>query len=151
MGSATVSDRRSGAALALAAFMAGAGVAHFVAPGPYEQIVPRALGAAGRWVRLSGMAEIGCAVLLLPARTRRAGAWFTAAVLVAVFPANVKMALDGGIAGYGFPLGSPVVAWLRLPLQIPLLTWAVSVARHAGSRPSATRRSLEVGASPKNN
>ncbi len=56
------------------------------------------------------------------------GAWLSMGLLVVVFPANVKMALDGGIEGYGFPLGSPVVAWLRLPLQIPLVVWAWRVA-----------------------
>jgi uncharacterized membrane protein len=42
-----------------------------------------------------------------------------------VFPANVQMALDGGVVGQNFPLGSPVVAWLRLPLQVPLVWWAL--------------------------
>jgi uncharacterized membrane protein len=49
-------------------------------------------------------------------------------LFVALFPANVQMALDGGTGG-GL-LGSPLVAWLRLPLQIPLIVWAVWVARH---------------------
>ncbi len=118
---------RSGA-LALAATMAASGVSHFVAPEPYEQIVPHFLGSAGLWVRLSGAAELGCAVLLLFRRTRVVGGWLTAGVLVAVFPANLQMALDGGLAGRPFPLGSPVVAWLRLPFQVPLVAWARAVA-----------------------
>jgi len=115
-------------ALALAAAMAASGISHFLMPEPYEQIVPHFLGSAGLWVRLSGGAELGCAVLLLFRRTRSLGGWLTAGVLVAVFPANVQMALDGGLAGRSFPLGSPVVAWLRLPLQLPLVAWARSVA-----------------------
>jgi len=118
---------RSGA-LALAATMAASGVSHFLAPEPYEQIVPHFLGSAGLWVRLSGAAELGCAVLLLFRRTRVVGGWLTAGVLVAVFPANLQMALDGGLAGRPFPLGSPVVAWLRLPFQAPLVAWARAVA-----------------------
>jgi hypothetical protein len=39
------------------------------------------------------------------------------------------MALDGGLPGAGFPASSALIAWLRLPLQIPLILWAVSVAR----------------------
>ncbi|MDQ6798678.1 MAG: hypothetical protein M3011_11805 [Actinomycetota bacterium] len=119
------------AALALAAAMAASGISHFLAPRPYEQIVPHFLGSAGLWVRLSGGAEIGCAVLLLFRRTRSLGGWLSAGLLVAVFPANVQMALDGGLAGRGFPLGSPVVAWLRLPLQVPLVAWARAVALRA--------------------
>jgi len=123
----------AGPAFALAAAMAAAGLSHFLVPRSYEQIVPHVLGAPGAWVRASGGVELGCAVLLVCRRTRRIGGWLTAAVLVAVFPANVQMARDGGLAGHGFPLGSPVVAWLRLPLQLPLVVWARAVARRAGA------------------
>lgn len=109
---------------ALAGVMVGAGVLHFVVPSYYERIVPRALGHERALVLLSGAAEIGCGALLAVPRTRRLGAWLTVGLLVAVFPANVQMALDGGIAGEGFPAGSPVVAWLRVPLQVPLVIWA---------------------------
>jgi len=54
-------------------------------------------------------------------------------VFVAVFPANIQMALDGGIAGQPFPLGSAAVAWLRLPLQVPLVLWARRVAGEAAA------------------
>ena len=108
--------------------MLGAGMSHFAFPGPYERIVPRLLGDAALWVRLSGVAEIGCAGLLVHPRTRRAGGLVTMGVLLAVFPANVKMALDGGLAGESFPLGSPVMAWARLPVQIPLVLWARQLA-----------------------
>jgi uncharacterized membrane protein len=60
---------------------------------------------------------------------------------VAVFPANVQMALDGGLAGAGSPANSAALAWLRLPLQIPLILWAISVAR-AGQAPG--RSSLRI-------
>ncbi len=118
--------------------MTTAGVLHFVFPSSYQRIVPRALGSAPALVLVSGMAEIGVGVLLVPPRTRAAGGWLTAALLVALFPANVQMALDGGIPGEGFPLGSPVVAWARLPLQVPLVVWALRIATRrqgAGARP----------------
>ena len=115
-------------ALALAALLLVAGLAHFAVPRTYERIVPRLVGDPAFWVRWSGVAEIVCAGLLLDRRTRRLGALATIGVLVAGFPANVKMALDGGIPGEPFPLGSAVVAWARLPLQIPLVVWAWRVA-----------------------
>ena len=42
---------------------------------------------------------------------------------------RAQMAFDGGLAGAGFPANSAALAWLRLPLQIPLILWATSVAR----------------------
>ena len=112
-----------------------AGFAHFAFPRAYQRIVPRLVGHPAFWVRWSGVAEIACAGLLIDRRTRRAGALATIGVLLAVFPANVKMALDGGIPGQPFPLGSPVVAWARLPLQVPMVIWAWRVAAAAGNRP----------------
>ena len=106
-----------------------AGLAHFAFPRVYERIVPRIVGDPAFWVRSSGVAEIMCAGLLIDRRTRRIGALVTIGVLLAVLPANVKMALDGGVPGAAFPSGSPVVAWIRLPLQVPLIVWAWRVAR----------------------
>ena len=128
-----VADREpsSRPARALAVFMLAAGLAHFAFPGPYRRIVPRPVGDAAFWVRWSGVAEIACAGLLVGRRSRRVGGLATAALLIVVFPANVKMALDGGIPGRPFPLGSPLAAWARLPLQVPLVVWAWRVARAA--------------------
>lgn len=125
------SRRSSGSALALASLLAVAGAAHFVVPDSYRRIVPQLLGDPAFWVRWSGVAEIGCAALVAHPRTRRAGAYAAVAVFVAVFPANVKMALDGGISGASFPLGSAAVAWARVPLQVPLIVWSWRVARQA--------------------
>lgn len=115
--------------MALAGLMAAAGVSHFLFPEPYRRIVPGPLGDPTWWVAASGLAELVCAGALVHPRTRRVGAWATVALLVAVFPANVKMALDGGLDGAGLPLGSPALAWARLPLQVPLVLWARRVAR----------------------
>ncbi len=115
-----------------------AGLAHFAFPRPYERIVPRVAGDPAFWVRWSGVAEIACAALLVRPRTRRIGGLATITLLLAVFPANVKMALDGGIPGEGFPFGSPVMAWARLPLQVPMVLWAWRVAAAAGGRPPRT-------------
>lgn len=80
-------------------------------------------------MRASGVAEFGCAALLAGRRTAALGGWTTATLFVIVFPANVQMALDGGVDGAGLPASSDVLAWVRLPLQIPLILWAISVAR----------------------
>ncbi len=121
--------RRRVSRLALAAFLVGAGTVHFLIPSSYERIVPRFLGQARALVLLSGAAEVAAGVLVAVPRTRRFGAWLAVGLLVAVFPANVQMAVDAGIPGAGFPLGSSVVAWLRLPLQVPLVLWALNHAR----------------------
>lgn len=107
-------------ALSLAALLAVAGAAHFVVPGPYERTVPEFFGDPAFWVRWSGVAELASAGLVAHPRTRRAGALAAAGVFVAVFPANVQMALDGGLPGG--------LAWARLPLQVPLVWWALRVA-----------------------
>jgi uncharacterized membrane protein len=104
--------------------MVGAGMLHFVIPGSYARIVPRVLGHARGLVAVTGAAELLAGALLAVPRTRRAGAWLTFGLLVGVWPANLQMALDGGIAGAAFPLSSATVAWARVPLQVPLLVWA---------------------------
>jgi uncharacterized membrane protein len=105
----------------LAIFFIGAGVNHFVMPRAYRQIVPPRLGhAAARLVVVSGLAEIaGGAGVLLPLLRRPAGLWLIA-LLAAVFPANVYMALAPerfrGIPRWAL--------YARLPLQ-PLVMWWV--------------------------
>ncbi|MCA1599434.1 MAG: hypothetical protein LC769_10575 [Chloroflexi bacterium] len=116
----------------LCALMVSAGVMHFVAPTPYRRIVPAPLrGQAAGVVAVSGVCEVACAALLALPRTRRFGAWATAALFVAVFPANVQMALDSGHAdaSTSHPLYNAALAWLRLPLQLPLILWALSARR----------------------
>ncbi len=116
----------------LAGLLAGAGVVHFVAPQPYVRIVPKALPAPDILVAASGAAELACAALVAHPRTRRFGGWASAALFALVFPANVQMALDSA-RGTGW---YQAVAWGRLPLQVPLVWWAVAVARRARQRGS---------------
>jgi uncharacterized membrane protein len=119
--------------LGMAGLMAGSGTLHLVAPGFYRRIVPRILGHADAVVAVSGVCELACAALLLVPATRRLGALATAALLVAVFPANVQMALDGGLDGASFPANNAVAAWLRLPLQVPLVLWALRLREDAAA------------------
>lgn len=116
--------RVTAAAVLLAALLLTTGTLHFASPRGFESIVPQFLGSAAVWVRLSGVAELACAVGLLVPRTRRTAGWCSAALFVVVFPANIDMAVH---AWHG--QGSRVIAFGRLPLQIPLLLWALYIAR----------------------
>ena len=112
------------AAVALAAVLLSAGITHLVAPRLYEPLIPPVLGRPGPWVIGSGVAEIACGVAVAIPASRRAGGLASAALLVAVFPGNVVMALDAAR-----PARWRVVTWSRLPLQVPLVLWALRVAR----------------------
>jgi uncharacterized membrane protein len=95
-----------------------AGSWHFVHPATYLAIMPPQLPQPLALVQVSGIFEILGGLGLLPHRTRRLAGWGLLALLVAVFPANVYMALiheQLGIPGW--------VAWGRLPLQLPLMWW----------------------------
>ena len=106
--------------------MVAAGSLHFVIPETYARIVPKGLGDARAIVVASGVAEVAAGILLAVPRTRRLGGWCTAVVLVAVFPANVQMARDATASG---GTASLLLTWLRLPLQVPLVVWALAHAR----------------------
>jgi uncharacterized membrane protein len=124
------SMRARSSAYVLAATFTGAGFTHFTHPGFYERIIPTPLKPWQRDLVLwSGAAELVCAAGLALPRTRRLAGWMSAALLIAVFPANVQQALDGGLPDVGGIGGSPLVAWLRLPLQAPLVAMAVAATR----------------------
>jgi len=111
--------------------MTAGGLMHFFATNDYAQAIPRFLPFRNQLVYGSGVAEIACGLCLVPRRTRRAGAWLTALLLVLIFPANVQMALEGPQPGRGFPFNSSVLLWLRLPLQAVFVAWALSFRRIA--------------------
>lgn len=112
----------------LAAFLASAGATHFVVPRLYDAIVPSALpGSARSWTIASGLAELGCAAAVASPRTRRLGATAAFVLFIAVFPANVKMAIDW----QDEPAPRRVASLARLPLQVPLLVWAWRVRTRA--------------------
>lgn len=107
---------------ALALFMVTAGVAHFVAPAPFVAMVPAALPWPLALVYLSGVAEVAVGLGLLVERTRRLAAWGLVALLVAVAPANLNMAInDIPLGGRDLPAWA---LWGRLPLQLVLIAWA---------------------------
>jgi uncharacterized membrane protein len=109
----------SRARVALGAAFLGAGSLHFVRPRIYEAIMPRYLPAHRELVYASGAAEMAGGAGLLHARTRRAAAWWLIATLVAIFPANVEMAVHAERFGR---IPRPLL-WVRLPLQGALIAW----------------------------
>lgn len=124
------STGRVASRVALAAVLVGSGLLHVLWPRAYDRMVPEwaLIGPIDRsrvWTLASAVAEIVSGVLLAVPATRRAGAWAAAATLVGVFPANVEAARRGGMPAGGW-FGTPVAAWLRLPLQIPLVGWALA-------------------------
>jgi uncharacterized membrane protein len=117
---------------ACALFFTGAGVSHFLRPGSYVKIVPPFIPWPLAMVYISGAAEIAGGIGLLLRPLRRAAAWGLVALLVAVFPANVYMAL-GRVQVTANPLPDWLL-WARLPLQFVLIWWVQS---YAGSRKDA--------------
>jgi uncharacterized membrane protein len=125
----------------------GAGTMHFVRPDFFESIVPDWFPSKRLANYASGAAEIALGLGLLPPQTRGRSALGLAALTIAVFPANVDMAINdvevkpvagrmtrsaGTAAGIG-----RVVNWLRLPMQLPLVVWmareALAAPRRRGS------------------
>jgi uncharacterized membrane protein len=112
----------------LAGLLGSSAVLHFARPRPFDSIVPRALpGSPRAWTYLSGAVELGLAVAVAAPRTRRTGALLTAGFFAAVLPANIKMARDWE----NRPTPLRTAAWARVPLQAPLIGWALHVGRDA--------------------
>lgn len=97
-----------------------AGIYHFVAPGFYKKIMPPNIPYPMEMIYISGVFEIALGLLLLPASTRVYAAWGLIALLIAVFPANIQMAINF------YQRKNPYlwIAYLRLPLQLLLIWWA---------------------------
>jgi uncharacterized membrane protein len=103
----------------LGAFFLIAGSLHFLRPKPYVAIVPDALPRKREIVFASGVAELaGGAGVLVPG-TRRLAGWWLIATLLAIFPANVNMAVNAD----RFRVVPEPLLWVRLPLQGALIAW----------------------------
>jgi uncharacterized membrane protein len=101
-----------------------AGVLHFLKPRVYEAIMPRCLPAHRTLVYASGAAEIAGGAGVLHRRTARAAGWWLVATLLAIFPANVEMAVH---AERFRRIPAPLL-WARLPLQGAIIAWVWRVA-----------------------
>ena len=127
---------RAGARWLLAIAFVVAGAAHFVRPEIYLAMMPPWLPWPAALNLIAGGAEILGGVGLLVPRMRRAAGWGLIALLIAVFPANLHVALAGKMPGTDF---SPTVLWWRLPFQAVFIAWVwwVALARETKTSPPA--------------
>jgi uncharacterized membrane protein len=113
-------------AVTLAGLLAFTGTVHLVRPHVFDAALPDWLpGTKRAWAVGSGVAELVCGALVALPETRRSGGWASAALFVAVFPGNVYMVVTAG---------TPVrraATIARLPLQVPLVLWALRAASNA--------------------
>ena len=118
----------------MAIFLIITGVAHFIFPKPLDSIVPTFLpGNPRAWTYLSGIAEIIIALALLAPLSmkvgttpiRLLGAYAALLLFLAVYPANIKMAIDWRHRS----MPSLLIAYARLPLQFGLFYWSWSIIK----------------------
>ena len=113
--------------IVLGAFFLAAGALHCVKPRPYESMMPEALPAHRELVYLSGVAEMAGGAGVLADPTRRLAGWWLIATMLAVFPANINMAIE---AERFKDIPEPLL-WARLPLQAAIVYWIWRVAVRA--------------------
>jgi uncharacterized membrane protein len=104
-------------------FYVFAGSMHFLRPDAYLPMMPPYLPWPAQLVFVSGIAEVLCGLGVLFPPTRKLAAWGTIALLVAVFPANVHVALHD-VPLFGAKEGAGALNWVRLPFQAVLIAWA---------------------------
>lgn len=122
-----LASRRDKAAAAMAGLFFFTGADHFLTPGRYVPMIPPMLPAPLALVYVSGFFELAGAAGLLLRRWRRSAGIGLAALLVAVFPANVYVAVSGGsIEGM---TSNPVYYWVRLLFQPVFIAWALWASR----------------------
>lgn len=127
---------------ALAALFIASGTLHLLRPRFFASAVPASLPAPGAIIAWSGVAELLCAGALL-SRHRWAGLG-SAALLVAIFPGNVTVAM-AATRDPDASRGLRVAAWARLPLQIPLIWAALQARRPASVAGDGTASRSELG------
>jgi uncharacterized membrane protein len=117
--------------LGLAAFFTFTGTMHFVVPRSFEAIVPPAIAARKREaVAVSGVAEIVGGLAILHGGSRRFSRWWLLGLLLAVFPANVHMAVSPEqVEGLELDKIPRWALWARLPLQPLAMLWVWRATR----------------------
>jgi uncharacterized membrane protein len=115
----------------LAAFFSFMGTLHFAIPRSFEAIVPPTIADRKREaVVVSGVAEIVGGLAVLHPRSRGFGRWWLLALLVAVFPANIHMAVNPEqIKGLDLKKIPRWALWARLPLQPLAMLWVWRATR----------------------
>ena len=115
---------------ALAGFFTFAGTMHFVIPRSYEAIVPPSLSRRREAVIVSGLAEIAGGTAILHPRGRRFARWWLLGLLLAVFPANMHMAVNPEqVDGLDLKRVPRWALWARLPLQPLAMLWVWRATR----------------------
>ena len=104
-------------------FFVFAGIMHFVVPHWYRRIMPPYVPRHNEMVVASGIAEIAGGLATMHPATRRAGSAWSIATLIAVFPANLHMALNHEDFEEDVP-GGQAALWGRLPVQLLFIAWA---------------------------
>jgi uncharacterized membrane protein len=119
-----------GSQRALAGFFGLAGTLHFVFPRSYEAMMPPSLPRHREAVVVSGIAEIAGGAAVLHPTSRRLARWWLLALLVAVFPANVHMAVNPEqVRGLDLERVPRWALWARLPLQPLAMLWVWRATR----------------------
>jgi uncharacterized membrane protein len=95
---------------------------HFVTPKSYMKIMPAYLPAHRELVYASGVAEVAGGAGLMHPHTRRWAQWWLVATLIAVFPANLNMAVHRDRYAKHVP-GGELALLARLPLQLAFIAW----------------------------
>ena len=107
----------------VALLMVGMGLLHFVRPKPFVRMMPKQLPAPLLLVYVSGVFEIGFGIGLLFELTRQAAAYGLILLFIAVFPANINMAVNRVQLNPARPLPTWIL-WARLPLQFGFIALA---------------------------
>jgi uncharacterized membrane protein len=123
----------------LTALMIFMGAMHFVSADAFAQIIPPWLPWPYALVWISGVFEIALGLALIPPSTRRLAGWGLVALYVAVFPANVYMAV-ANVHVRDLPPAPPALLWGRLPFQALFIAWALWVSRPAPGASSVKAR-----------
>lgn len=118
---------------ALGIFFIAAGAMHFFWPEFYLRIMPPWVPFPYAAVLISGFFEVLLGLMVFFEKTRRFAGWGLIALLAAVFPANIYMALHPEI----FSAIPSVVLWIRLPLQGIFMAWVWSTCLRLPSTETA--------------
>jgi uncharacterized membrane protein len=104
-----------------------ASIPHFTSPERYLPMMPPFVPAPRMMISVSGVAELLGGIGMLIPRTARLASWWLAALLLAIFPANIYVAISG-VNAAGLP-SSPWYTWSRLPFQLVFLWWVLASVR----------------------
>ena len=110
-------------------FYLAAGINHFWHPGFYINIIPPYLPWHEALVYVSGVIEIVLGLMIFLPRYRALAAWAIIAMLIAFMPVHIHMVMNP----QSYPEVSPVLLWLRLPLQVVFIAWAYWYTRPSSS------------------